>query len=197
MSKFVVKDTFYNKAKQDGYRARSVYKLKEAQEKFGLIRKGDRVLDLGCAPGSFLQMIATLVGDHGRVTGIDILPVPPLPAKNITVLTLDIRETDVRTLLGEQSIDRVDVVTCDIAPNLSGIREADEKNVNELFDAVLNVVRDGLKTGGNFLIKSFFSESFKQTDKALKGLFKKVSVFKPAASRSVSSEIYFICLGKK
>ena len=88
------------------------------------------------------------------------------------------------------------MVTCDIAPNLSGIREVDGKNIDELFEAVLHLVRDGLKTKGNFLIKSFFSDSFKQSHNALKGLFKKVSIFKPASSRSVSSEIYFVCIGK-
>lgn len=197
MSKFVVKDTFFNKAKQDGYRARSVYKLKEVQDKFSLIRKDDAVLDLGCAPGSFLQIISKLTGDRGRVVGIDILPVARLPEKNIAVLKLDIRDADMETLLHGLSLDHFDVVTCDIAPNLSGIREVDDRNVDELFDAVLNVVKGGLRKGGNFLIKSFFSESFKKTDKALKDIFRKVTIFKPAASRSVSSEMYFVCLGKK
>jgi 23S rRNA (uridine2552-2'-O)-methyltransferase len=198
MSKFVVKDTFFNKAKQDGYRARSVYKLKEVQDKFSLIRKNDRVLDLGCAPGSFLQFISRLTGDQGLVVGIDILPVAPLPDKNITVLKLDIRDAGITgALLQNLSLDHFDVITCDIAPNLSGIREVDDKNVDELFEAVLNVVKDGLKRGGNFLIKSFFSESLKKTDKALKDIFRKVTIFKPTASRTVSSEIYFVCLGKK
>lgn len=197
MSRFIVKDTFFNKAKQDGYRARSAYKLKEVQEKFNLIKKGDRVLDLGCAPGSFLQVISQITGEQGKVAGIDILPMAALPARNITVMQLDIRESDIRTILSDLSITAFDVITCDIAPNLSGIREADEKNVNELFEAVMRVVQDGLKKGGNFLIKSFFSSSFKATDMTLKSLFKKVAVFKPVASRSVSSEIYLVCLGKK
>ena len=196
MSRFVVRDTFFNKAKQDGYRARSAYKLIEAQEKFKFIKAGDRVLDLGSAPGSFLQVMSKLVGDRGRIIGMDILPVPPLTVKNVTVMKLDIREMDVKAVLAEHSLEFFDVVTCDIAPNLSGIREADDKNVSELFEAVIRVVRDSLKARGNFLIKSFFSDSFKQSQNALKGLFRKVSVFKPASSRSVSSEIFFICVDK-
>jgi 23S rRNA (uridine2552-2'-O)-methyltransferase len=197
MSKFVAKDTFFNKAKKDGYRARSVYKLKEIQDKFALIRTGDRVLDLGCAPGSFLQIISKLTGDRGLVVGIDILPVTPLPEKNITVLKLDIRNADMEALLKDSSLDHFDVITCDIAPNLSGIREVDDSNIDELFEAVLNVVKGGLRKGGNFLIKSFFSDSFKKTDKALTDMFRKVTIFKPAASRRISSEMYFVCLGRK
>jgi 23S rRNA (uridine2552-2'-O)-methyltransferase len=83
MSKFVIKDTFFYKAKQDGFRARSAYKLKEIQDKFGLVRKDDRVLDLGCAPGSFLQVLSKLTGDRGKVIGVDILSTPPLPAANV------------------------------------------------------------------------------------------------------------------
>jgi 23S rRNA (uridine2552-2'-O)-methyltransferase len=197
MTRFVAKDTFFNKAKQDGFRARSAYKLKEAQEKYGLIRKGDRVLDIGCAPGSFLQVIARLIGDQGKAAGIDILPIDPLPFKNITAVKADIRDLDILAMLHELSLTHFDVITCDIAPNLSGIREADEKNVNELFEAVLKVVKDGLKAKGNFLMKSFFSDSFKQTEKALRDIFGKVTVFKPASSRSVSSEIFFVCTGRK
>jgi 23S rRNA (uridine2552-2'-O)-methyltransferase len=197
MSRFVVKDTFFNKAKQDGYRARSAYKLLEIQEKFRLIKNGDCVLDLGSAPGSFLQVISKLIGDRGRVIGMDILPVTPLAAKNVTVMKLDIRDMDVEGILGEYSIGRFDVITCDIAPNLSGIREVDDKNVTELSEAVMGVVKNGLKARGNFLIKSFFSDSFKQSQNLLKGMFGKVSVFKPASSRSVSSEVFFVCTDKK
>ncbi|MBA4417323.1 MAG: RlmE family RNA methyltransferase [Syntrophus sp. (in: bacteria)] len=197
MSRFVVKDTYFKKAKQDGFRARSAYKLKEIQEKYRIVQKGNRVLDLGCAPGSFLQVISDIVGDQGAVIGIDILPVPQLPQKNIIAIMADIRDTDIKTLLEGISIDRLDVITCDIAPNLSGIREADDKNIAELYHAVQEVVKKALKPGGNFLIKSFFSDNFKDIDSQLKTLFRKVTVFKPAASRTVSSEIYFVCHGKR
>ncbi len=197
MSKFVVRDTFFKKAKQDGYRARSAYKLKEIQDKFHFISQNDAVLDLGCAPGSFLQVISDIVGTQGKVLGVDLLPVAALPAKNIVAVNMDIRDMDVTTMLRDLAMDRFDVVTCDIAPNLSGIREADDKNMGELFQTVLSLVAKGLKPGGNFLIKSFFSDNLKGMDARLKTLFRKVSLFKPAASRRVSSEVYFVCLGKK
>ena len=197
MTKFELRDKYFQKAKQDGYRARSAYKLKEAQDRFHIIRKGDRVLDLGCAPGSFLQVIVNIVGPEGLVIGIDILPVKALPHKNIMTIRGDIREKDVAELCTLHAPGGFDVITCDIAPNLSGIREVDDRNVGELYNAVRGVVTKGLKTGGHFFLKAFFSDDFKATKSDLATLFRSVSVFKPAASRSISSEIYLVAVGKK
>lgn len=197
MTKFELRDKYFQKAKQDGYRARSAYKLKEAQDRFHIIRKGDRLLDLGCAPGSFLQVIVNIVGPEGLVIGIDILPVKALPRKNIMTIRGDIRETDVAELCTLHAPGGFDVITCDIAPNLSGIREVDDRNVGELYDAVRGVVTKGLKTGGHLFLKAFFSDDFKATKSDLATLFRSVSVFKPAASRSISSEIYLVAVGKK
>jgi 23S rRNA (uridine2552-2'-O)-methyltransferase len=197
MTKFELRDKYFQKAKQDGYRARSAYKLKEAQDRFHIIRKGDRLLDLGCAPGSFLQVIVNIVGPEGLVIGIDILPVNDLPHKNIMTIRGDIRETDVAGLCTLHAPGGFDVITCDIAPNLSGIREVDDRNVGELYDAVRGVVTKGLKTAGHFFLKAFFSDDFKATKSDLATLFRTVSVFKPAASRSISSEIYLVAVGKK
>jgi 23S rRNA (uridine2552-2'-O)-methyltransferase len=197
MSRFVLKDTYFKKAKQDGYRARSAYKLKEIQTRFHLVKKGDRVLDLGCAPGSFLQVLSEIVGSEGSVVGIDILPARPLPSKNVVALTHNIVDPGLEELLASHAPHGFDVVTCDIAPNLSGIKEVDDKNVRDIHDAVRRVVAASLRREGSLILKSFFSENLKGIRNDLKGLFKTVSVFKPAASRSVSSEIYFVCLGKK
>jgi len=197
MGRFVLKDPFYKKAKQEGYRARSVYKLKEIEARFHLIRKGDKVLDLGCSPGSFLQALSEMVGEKGAVIGIDILPTPSLPAKNITAIQADIRETTIKELLSGLSFDSFDVITCDIAPNLSGIREVDDARIEELFGSVLKTVEDGLKPGGHFIIKSFSTGIQKDISDGLKKLFQKVSTSKPIASRSVSSEVYFVCTGKR
>ena len=193
MGKFVPKDTFYKKAKHEGYRARSAYKLKEIQDKYRIIKKGDKVLDLGCAPGSFIQIIAQEIGRDGLVVGIDIQPVTPIPDKNVSTITGDIRDIDVSKILQRFSIPHFDVITCDIAPNLSGIREADEKNIDELYDASKHIVVNTLRTGGHFILKSFFSESFSSKQKDLKNLFVRVSIFKPASSRGMSSEIFFVC----
>jgi 23S rRNA (uridine2552-2'-O)-methyltransferase len=197
MARFVLKDTFYKKAKQEGFRARSAYKLQEIQNRFHIIRKGARVLDLGCAPGSWLQLLSQMTGEKGMVTGIDILPTPPLPAKNITTIQADIRKTDIRDVLSGQAINGFDVVTCDIAPNLSGIREVDDARIEELFGAVLKTIEAALKPGGHFIIKSFFTNVQKGITKKLQEHFIKVSTYKPAASRSVSSEVYYICQEKR
>lgn len=197
MARFVLKDPFYKKAKDEGYRARSVYKLKDIDAKYHLVRKGDIVLDLGCSPGSFLQVLSDMVGEKGTVIGIDILPTPALPRKNVKAVQADIREVDIEKLLNENGITRADVVTCDIAPNLSGIREVDDARIEELFHSVLGIVTKALKPGGNFIIKSFSTTVQKDITTALQKKFNKVSHYKPPASRAVSSEIFFICLGKK
>lgn len=197
MSQFVIRDKFFQKAKQDGYRARSAYKLKEIQAKFKLIKRGDKVLDLGCAPGSFLQILSEIVGPEGIVVGIDILPIHALPQKNVITIQGDIRETGVADLFAHHAPSGFNVITCDIAPNLSGIKEVDDKNMGELYDTVRSFVTKGLKTGGHFVLKAFYSDDFKTTKSDLVNLFRSVSVFKPVASRSVSSEIYLVAFGKK
>jgi 23S rRNA (uridine2552-2'-O)-methyltransferase len=196
-ARYTVKDTFYKKAKKEGYRARSAYKLEEIQQRFIIIKKGDRVLDLGAAPGSWVQLESALVGDGGLVVGLDILPVTPVPASNVVLKKADIREVDVQGLLGEAEIPAFDVVTSDIAPNLSGIRDVDIARIHDLYEAVLKITDAGLRRGGNFLIKLFFSPDFADMAANLKPRFSKVTIFKPKASRSVSDEVYLIAMGKR
>ena len=197
MPRFVVKDSFYHKAKKEGYRARSAYKLEEIQQHFKVIGKGDKVLDLGAAPGSWLQMESSLAGEKGVVVGIDILPIKPLPQKNIIIKRADIREISVAILLHEAGTKEFDVIASDIAPNLSGIRDVDDANVQDLYNAVLRVVKEALKKGGNFLIKVFFSSQLRDMEADLRPLFARVSVFKPRSSRGVSSEVYLVCTGRR
>ncbi len=196
-ARYIVKDAFYKKAKKEGYRARSAYKLEEIQQRFTIIRKGDHVLDLGAAPGSWVQLESALVGDGGLVVGLDILPVTPVPASNVVLKKVDIREVDVQDLLREAEIPAFDVVTSDIAPNLSGIREVDIARIHDLYLAVLRIVDEGLRRGGSFLIKLFFSPDFADMEATLKPRFSKVTHFKPKASRSVSDEVYLIARGKR
>jgi 23S rRNA (uridine2552-2'-O)-methyltransferase len=197
MSKFILRDRYFQKAKQDGYRARSAFKLKEIQTKFNPIKRGDKVLDLGCSPGSFLQVLVEIIGPQGMVVGIDILPLKALPQKNIITIQRDIRETDVADLCVQHAPSGFNVITCDISPNLSGIREVDDKNMGELYNSVRDFITMGLKAGGNFVLKAFYSDNFKETKSDLTNLFKSVSVFKPVASRNISSETYLVGMGKK
>jgi 23S rRNA (uridine2552-2'-O)-methyltransferase len=197
MPRYIVKDTFYKKAKREGYRARSAYKLEEVQQKYRLIKPGDRVLDLGAAPGGWLQKESALVGARGFVIGLDILQMEPLPLSNLVLRTGDIRDLHVTDFLAELAIPSFDVVTSDIAPNLSGVREVDHANMMDLYQAVMRVVKEGLKKGGNFLVKVFVSPEFKDMTSDLKPAFVSVITFKPKASRDVSSEVYLVCTGKR
>jgi 23S rRNA (uridine2552-2'-O)-methyltransferase len=197
MARFVLKDTYYKKAKKDGFRARSAFKLEEVQQKFAVIKKGDVILDLGAAPGSWLQVESTLTGPTGKVVGIDILPVAPLGVSNIVLKKQDIRQTDIQALLTEIGSSSFDVITSDIAPNLSGIRDVDNANILNIYEAVIRVVSMGLKKGGSFLIKVFMSSELDTMISQVKPHFAKVTTFKPKASRDVSAEVYLICTGKK
>ncbi len=197
MGRFIVRDAYFKKAKQEGFRARSAYKLQEIQQKYRLIKAGDRALDLGCAPGGWLQVLSGIVGGAGLVVGIDLAPVAPLPQKNVVTHVADLRTLDPDVLLAGPSAPPFDVITCDIAPNLSGIRDVDTARIAELFSSVRAVVASVLRPGGSFIFKAFFSEDFKRTMKDLETLFARVSVYKPAASRGVSSEIYLVCAGKR
>ena len=159
-ARYIVKDTFYKKAKKEGYRARSAYKLEEMQQRFTIIKKGDRVLDLGAAPGSWVQLESALVGASRPGCR------PRHPAHSTrTRLQCSAEEgryTGCRCAgpAGEAEIPAFDVVTSDIAPNLSGIREVDIARIQELYSAVLRITDEGLRRGGNFLIKLFFSPDF-------------------------------------
>ena len=197
MPRYVVKDSFYKKAKKEGFRARSAYKLEEIVQKFGIIRQGDRVLDLGSAPGSWVQVESALVGEKGMVVGLDILPTAPLPASNVVLLRADIRDVNVQDLLRQTGGAAFDVVTSDIAPNLSGIRDVDNARILDLAQAVLRVVEEGLRHGGNLLIKLFFSPEFTGMTATLKTRFSRVETFKPKASRGVSAEVYLVCKDKR
>lgn len=197
MGRFIVKDSFYEKAKKEGYRARSAYKLIAIQKRFQVVRNGDKVLDLGAAPGGWLQIISTYTGGNGLAVGIDIVPIAPLNKPNVVTIVADIRTIVTDNLLAHVASPAFDVITCDIAPNLSGIKDVDQARIAELYDSVLGIVREGLRQGGAFVIKSFFGPEFKARIEELKVEFSRVTVFKPDASRGVSSEIYLVAQERK
>jgi 23S rRNA (uridine2552-2'-O)-methyltransferase len=197
MPRFVVKDSYYKKAKKEGFRARSAYKLEEIQQRFNLIKRGHAILDLGAAPGSWLQLESALAGERGTVVGLDILPIQRLPNRNVILKQEDIRDMNIDGLLGELGLAAFDVITSDIAPNLSGIKEVDNAHIRDLYLAVVRIVQGGLKKGGAFAIKLFFSPELGDMMSDLQPLFSRVTTFKPQASRGISSEVYVVCVGKK
>jgi 23S rRNA (uridine2552-2'-O)-methyltransferase len=185
-------DHYARQARKDRYPARSVYKLQEIQQKNKLIRQGHKVLDLGCAPGSWLLYAAEIVGATGQVVGIDLKPVTiPLPG-HVTVHTADIYGLPG----GIESLGAdFDVVISDMAPSTTGQRDTDAARSLGLCEAALDAAQRLLKPGGGFVCKIFQGEDFKAFSDQVKRHFQQHRIFKPQSSRKASKEIYIIGLG--
>ena len=188
-------DHYSERAKKERYPARSVFKLKEAQKKFRLIKKGDRVLDLGCSPGSWLLYAAELTGKRGRVLGIDLKATRiQLPAQAET-LTADIQEID-RAWFDEHKLaDRFNVVLSDMAPATTGNKGLDAARSFQLCQAALSIAERVLKPGGTFMCKIFQGQEFKEFSDVVRNRFKRHKIFKPQSSRKGSKEIFIIGMG--
>lgn len=186
------KDKFYKKAKQTGYRSRAAFKLLEIQSKFQLLKPGGLVVDLGCAPGSWLQVVAEKIGPLGQAVGIDLEAIPPLPEKNSSFIQGDIREERTIQRLLAALGRKVDVVLSDMSPHLSGIKFQDHYNSYELAEQAFKVCRMILREGGGFAVKIFPGEELEQFKQNLKGFFGKIQTFIPDATRKTSTEVYLI-----
>lgn len=186
------KDAHYRRAKAEGFRARSAYKLAELDDRHRLLRPGDRVVDLGAWPGGWLQVVLDRVGRHGRVVGVDLVPIDPLPASNLALVTGDVRDprvvAEVRSKLGGQA----DVLLSDLAPKLTGVRAADEAHGIEVVRAVLNALPELLRPHGRAVVKLFMDSAYKATRARLRERFVDVVITRPAASRRGSTELYAV-----
>ena len=189
-------DTYYRQAKKEGYVARSIYKLDEIDAKFHLIRSGDVVLDLGCAPGSWLQYAAERVGARGRVIGIDLLPAKVALGPHVRVLQGDAFDTPVEVLTGDTTT-RFDVVLSDMAPNTTGIKAVDQARSLALCEHALEVARAALKPGGSFCVKIFEGGDQKAYVNAVKDVFAQVDIYRPKSTRVGSIETYVVGRKKK
>ena len=184
-------DHYFKKAKQQGYRSRAAYKLIELQERYRLIKAGDKVVDLGAAPGGWLQVAAKIVGPSGKVIGVDIQPIQPLPERNIMLVTGDITSKEVQRQITQLLGGLANCVLSDLAPKLSGIRDADMARCLELNRTALTVALALLRPGGALLVKSFISDDVPIFTGELKQYFGTVQRTKPGATRQGSSEFYF------
>ncbi|CAG1006058.1 Ribosomal RNA large subunit methyltransferase E [Methanosarcinales archaeon] len=183
------RDFFYRKAKDEGYRSRAAFKLKQINEKFKIIKKGDTVVDLGAAPGGWLQVAKELSG--GIVVGVDILDIEEI--EGVDVIKGDIRlDKTIEKIREKIKSDRADVVICDAAPNLSGSWSYDHARSIDLSTSALECARKILKNGGNFAVKVFQGDMFPDFLNKVRGIFGKVQAFSPEASRQQSAEIYVI-----
>lgn len=188
-------DKYFDKAKKEGYRARSVYKLQEIQERFRVFRVGDSVLDLGAAPGSFLKYISSQVGASGRVIGADLKPIAPFSEKNIRTVVADVMDDqDLEAKLKSLGAAAFNAIVSDMAPNTSGIRFLDGGRSQELNERVIILARKYLKTGGNLVIKLLPGVEESRLIKPMKECFEKVRHIRPQAVRKTSGEYYLVGL---
>jgi 23S rRNA (uridine2552-2'-O)-methyltransferase len=191
-----VQDHYVQMAKKDGYRARAAYKLLEINEKDKLIVPGTVLADLGSTPGSWSQVASRLVGDHGKVYALDILPMDPV--HGVEFIQGDFREEEVLASFVELLDGRVlDLVISDMAPNISGMSAIDQARSFHLTELALEFVRDHLRPGGNFLVKVFQGGEFQSFLKEMRSLFSEVATRKPKASRDRSSEVYLLGKGRR
>jgi 23S rRNA (uridine2552-2'-O)-methyltransferase len=188
-------DHYTRRARKESYPARSVYKLQEIQKRFGLIRRGNAVLDLGCAPGSWLMYAADLVGASGCVVGVDLTPVTVGLPVHVGLHTVDVFELveDPAAFFGQP----FDVVLSDIARATTGSRGVDAARSHNLCEAALAIARKVLRPGGALVCKIFQGEDFKAFTEAVKNDFSECKLFKPQSCRKASKEIYVIGKGKK
>ena len=189
------KDAYYRRARSAGYRARSAYKLSQLDSRFHLLRRGDAVADLGAWPGGWLQVALEAVGPRGRVVGVDLVAIDPLPAPNLLLLGADVRDPSTWQALLERLGRPADVVLSDLAPKLSGIRETDEARSAELVAAVLEMLPTVLRPGGNLLIKLFMGGTFDPASAELRRRFEEFRTTRPAATRKASTEVYGVGRG--
>lgn len=192
-------DTYFQMAKKEWYRARSVYKLKEIQEKFNIIAPDMDVCDVWAAPGSFIQYIKRCVGIDGKIVGIDIKPINKYTQPNINTIVHSIFEFDTLRPKVEEYIgkgNKFDLITSDIAPNTTGRKDIDQYASVELNIEILTFADVFLKEWGNLLLKVFKGEDFSDLTKEIKKRYKKFTEYKPLACRDRSFEEYIICYDK-
>lgn len=189
-------DHYFHRAKKEHYLARAVYKLQEIQDRHRLVRQGDRVLDLGAAPGSWMQLTSRIVGPNGLVVGIDLQPMTHLFPDHVVTLQQDVFDDVTLDLLASR-YGPFDVVMSDMAPKTSGIKSADAARSELLFERALDVACRVLRPGGHFLAKIFQGEDFHGLLGRVKRLFRRVKVIKPEASRKQSREIYVLAMEYK
>ena len=183
-------DHLTRRARTENYPARSVYKLEEIQNKFKVIKKNDQVLDLGCAPGSWLLYAAKQVGPVGRILGLDLSPVDIRLPENVRAVQENVLNLENSALVDENTC--FNVVLSDMAPSTSGRKDVDAIKSYELCCMALAVADQYLVPSGHFVCKIFQGNEFKEFEKKVKSKFKECKIFKPDSCRKQSKEIYII-----
>ena len=185
-------DHYTRRAKKERYPARSVYKLQEIQKKHQIIRKGHKVLDLGCAPGSWLLYAAKLTGEKGRVVGVDIKSVSGQFPAHTEIVIADVFGLDTASVGQDYN-----VVLSDMAPATTGHRDVDAARSYNLCETAFGIAQRVLLPGGNFVCKIFQGPDSQKFAEMVRAGFKTQKLFKPRSTRKASKEIFIIGLGRR
>jgi 23S rRNA (uridine2552-2'-O)-methyltransferase len=186
------RDYYYRKAKEEKYRSRAAYKLFQAAEKYHFIKNRDVIVDLGAAPGGWVQAARKIVGSRGFVLGVDLKRIEPFPQSNVQTLIGDINEQETTEQILSMIPKKADVVISDASPNISGIWEVDHARQIDLAQQSLRIALETLRPLGNFLVKVFEGDLLVDFINRVKRHFEVVRIIKPMASRAKSSEMFVL-----
>jgi 23S rRNA (uridine2552-2'-O)-methyltransferase len=189
------KDFYYRKAKKEGFRARSAFKIDEILKRHRLLRPGDAVLDLGAAPGGFLQILADAVGEGGVAVGVDLEPIRNLGKRWVRTGVVDLLAPDALEKIRALHPGPFRLVTSDMAPKTIGIKITDEARSLELVRMALTIAEATLEKGGAFVAKAFMGGDFPPLKKELQARFETVQIVRPQATRDASYEVYLLGKG--
>ena len=191
------RDYYYQKAKNENYRSRATYKLSETARTYRFIWRGDVVVDLGAAPGGWIQAARKITGKKGFVLGVDLKPIAPFPQTYVRTLVADFTEPGTLQQIKVFLPRKADVVLSDASPNISGIWELDNARQIDLASQALKVALNLLRPSGNLFVKVFEGNMLPGFVKQVKKYFEVVKIIKPKASRAKSSEMYLLAMKLK
>jgi 23S rRNA (uridine2552-2'-O)-methyltransferase len=191
------RDYYYQKAKAEQYRSRATYKLSQTALKFHFIKRGDVVVDLGAAPGGWIQAARKIVGKTGFVLGVDLNPIEPFPWEYVRTIIADMTEPETLPQILSFLPRNPDVVISDASPNISGVWEVDHARQIDLATQALNLALNLLRPGGNFFVKVFEGDLLNGYIQTVKKHFEVIKFVKPKASRAKSSEMYILAMRMK
>jgi 23S rRNA (uridine2552-2'-O)-methyltransferase len=191
------REYYHQKAKKEKYRSRAAYKLLQAVKKYQFIKSGDVAVDLGAAPGGWLQAARKIVGEDGIVLGVDLKQIQPISFPNVNAIIGDITDTKITEFIRSLLSRPADVLISDVSPNVSGIWELDHARQIDLANKSMQIAVAILKPKGNFFVKVFQGSMLDGFLKEIKRYFRSVKLVKPKASRAKSSEIYVLGIGLK
>ena len=190
-------DHFHQRAKEEGYRSRSAYKLKQIDNKFGVFKNAKYAIDLGAAPGGWLQVASEKIDQEGLVVGIDLEEIEPLWAENALTIIGDIRDPELQEELSNTFDEKVDVILSDMAPDVTGQWDLDQFRQIYLARVALQIAWKMLKPDGWFVVKIFQGGEHTRFIRQVKQVFSYVKNYKPRASRKGSAERYVVAHGLK